>query len=766
MNEDLDSDHSNCLVCCCGREDCPYLLHSSRILSQVQSDAQKAGELGQVCVSRPGMTTSIKTRDSVTNSSPPWQALLYRHESYVADAEQDRKRMLQSLEYLEQEKRSVEERNTQTIEDNRLLLDQLESLNAALAESDSRILSLTECLRSAEAQIDRLTGLAARTDLLNAELARFEDEQAALLKTLAITKEDERTATLRFQRAERTIASLQDQMDSIERDAREERERHIEVVGRIERRRAVEMELSTAAGRLKGAAASKTLPNDKSGSSVVSHFVKDILQDNANLQLGIVELKELLDQSNDEVEKLRQMMVVQGVQESPSTPTATTPNLGTELGAKELHVHHHYHAPSAIAEQPKPTRKDITRRPRKKRISLTSPHTALPSGIHTPRLSVSLRHSNHPSTSSAILSQTSVTVPNQRASIKRWSMQSSQTAMSSVPSSPYNESIFDRVFSDNATDLSRPTSPESNGALSPLASGPIEARHDSIPRFSLDAGMRTSSEGAMSISQQLLGTTRSSSKGKPKRDSGGEIDSWSAGYHSVILEENEELQQIEPQTESDEFNPHNVMRPGLRRAASHESLISISGMDIHTLQSRPSQLLAGGGRRVLSSESSKAALTGTSAVAIHASPRPSHNNSLTYLSSIAESQRKSASIQKKSSMGNIGSKVGWVFGRWGYAATSSTLASTPEGGEASPRQQRTRETRHSEGASTQAASPSVHSFDSATSAPSTFKMPIFLRPPGINQAGPIFGFGPETPLPREPVVKSFDIDALRDSLDS
>lgn len=698
------------------------------------------------------------------------QALLYRHESYVADAENDRKRMLENLEILEQEKRSVEERNAHTIEENRKLLDQLESLNAALVESDSRILSLTECLHSAEAQIERLTGLAARTDLLHAELARFEEEQEALQKSLEITKEDERTAILRFQRAERTIASLQDQMDSIERDAREERERHIEVIGRMERRRAVELELSTAAGRLKGAAASRTLPNDKNGSSVVSHFVKDILQDNANLQIGIVELKELLDRSNDEVEKLRQMMIQQGVQQSPSTPAATTPNLGTELGAKELHVHHHYHAPSTI-EQPRPARKEIARRPRKKRISLTSSHFAPPSGTHTPRSSVSMGHSNNPSTSSAILSQTSVTIPNQRTSIKRWSMQSSQTAISSVPSSPYNESIFDRVFSDNATDLSRPTSPESNVDFSPVASEPIGPRHDSIPRFSLDVGMRTSSEGAMPFSQQLLGASRS--KGKSKRAlTGAEIDPWSTSYHSIILEEeNEEQQQTESQIEYERYNPNIVMRPGLCRAASHESLISISGMDIHTLQSRPSQLLADSGRSVLFSGTSQAALTGTSAVAIHASSRPSHNNSLSYLSSIAGSQRKPVGIQRKHSMGNLGSKVGWVFGRWGYAASESpSLTSTAEQVEPSEESKvtgrsKSRETRHSEGANAFiAATPSLHSMDSAKSASLTVKRQIVMRPPGINQSGPIFGFGPEVPLLREPVIKDLDVDALRESL--
>jgi hypothetical protein len=699
--------------------------------------------------------------------------------------------MLENLETLEQEKRSVEERNAHTIEENRQLLYQLESLNAALVESDSRILSLTQCLRSAEAQIDRLTGLAARTDLLNDQLARFEDEQAALQEALATTKEDERTAMLRFQRAERTIASLQDQMDSIEREAREERERHVEVVGRMERRRAVEMELSTAAGRLKGAAASKTLPNDKNGSSVVSHFVKDILQDNANLQLGIVELKELLDQSNDEVEKLRQMMVQQGIQESPSPPTATTPNLGAELGAKELHVHHHYHAPSAAAEQPKPARKEITRRPRKKRISLTSSHFAPPSGSHTARSSVSAGHSRNPSTSSAILSQTAVTIPSQRASIKRWSMQSSQTALtsaSSVPSSPYSESIFDRVFGDNATELSCPTSPESNGALSPLASGPIEPRLDTIPRFSLDAGMRTSSEGAMPLSQQLLGSARGSNKGKAKRESySGEIDPWSTGYHSIILEENEEIQQTDSQPGSEEFDPNVVMRPGLRRRASHESLISVSGMDIHTLQSRPSQLLAGGGRRI----SSQPALTGTSAVAIHASSRPSHNNSLSYLSSIAQSHRKpGAGIQKKSSMGNLGSKVGWVFGRWGYAASALSITSEDsngtgadgredsrsEGGERNgtpASQSRNREGRGSESASTKAETPSIYSIESAKSAPmppTSETNPInpaklmFLRPTGINQSGPIFGFGPEPQLPSEPVVKILDLSGLKESL--
>jgi chromosome segregation ATPase len=157
------------------------------------------------------------------------QALLIRHESYVADAEQERRRMEEKVEQLEIEKRELEEKNAGTIEENHRLLDQLETLNTACAESELKILSMTELLRSTDQELERLTGLAARTEGLQIQLARLEDEQAALHATLATTKEEEHTVLLRWQKAERTILSLQDQIDKIERDAREERERHAEV---------------------------------------------------------------------------------------------------------------------------------------------------------------------------------------------------------------------------------------------------------------------------------------------------------------------------------------------------------------------------------------------------------------------------------------------------------------------------------------------------------------------------------------------------------
>jgi chromosome segregation ATPase len=158
------------------------------------------------------------------------QALLIRHESYVSDAEQDRRRMEEKVDVLELAKRDLEEKNARTVEENRKLTEQLESLSNACAESELKILSMTELLRSADQELERLTGLAARTEGLQIQLGRLEDEQAALHATITTTKEQEHAVLLRWQKAERTVISLSDQIDRIERDAREERERHAEVI--------------------------------------------------------------------------------------------------------------------------------------------------------------------------------------------------------------------------------------------------------------------------------------------------------------------------------------------------------------------------------------------------------------------------------------------------------------------------------------------------------------------------------------------------------
>ncbi|PMD23608.1 hypothetical protein NA56DRAFT_621981 [Hyaloscypha hepaticicola] len=315
------------LRCCCGRTECAYLKHNCVALDDLEKEVRTAAQLGQ--------------------------ALLVRHEQYMHDAEKDRMEMSAKIEKLELDKKALEQSNAKNIEENRGLLNQLEELNTTVTESETHIKSLETTLQATRQELRKLEGLASRTHDLEVQLVALEQEQELLQKTVITTQEEERSAIQRWKKAERRLVQLSDQLEKIEREARDERERHVEVLGRMERQRAVERELDTAAGRLKGAAAATT-GIGKNGSNVVSHFVKDILQDNANLQMGIVELREMLMNSNEEVQLLReQLLLHQPIldNENGSGP----PTLKAELASKEppepqiisqaLHIHHHYHTP-------------------------------------------------------------------------------------------------------------------------------------------------------------------------------------------------------------------------------------------------------------------------------------------------------------------------------------------------------------------------------------------------------------------------------------
>ncbi|MCJ1362356.1 hypothetical protein MMC16_001459 [Acarospora aff. strigata] len=649
------------------------------------------------------------------------QALLIRHETYMAEAEAERSRMAANNYRLVTDNKQLEVANTRIIEENRIMLNQLEDLNRTVTESSTQINSLTATLASARHELQRITVLAGRAAQLEEQLLTLEREQEQLQQELATTKEDERSATRRCKIAERTIGSLQQQVDRIEQEAREERERHAEVVERLGRRRAVERELENAAGRLKGAAATSGLGIERNGGSVVSHFVADILQDNANLQIGIVELREMLLISNEEVESLRERMVLHQPVVSDNEDGSQNPNLNRELGLEKiengvgaLHVHHHYHS----AERPGPSVKEknpVYRRSKRKRNLVSPSSFASLRASHSCETSASdFGKYAHPTAAATILSQTSVTIPpavlpNPR---KVWSIQSdkrlSSYGASSVPSSPqsaFRDAIFDR--NDLTMDSSRPTSPESNMIESPM----LFTMHrnqipDLTPRsYSTPAAFQLKTQESRTVPPKLTPASENyfhNGFGVPKTG------------HAAILEEEESSNPPEDSSTPDpysnsKYSPIPQTRP-IHHSTSHESLLSVSGMDIHTLRSRPSQLLnlhrhplAPQRSLVISQHptglmSSEPVLSATTAVArpAHHHPRrgydknssntSQYNRSHSLLSNIANTNN---TISKKSSFDlspsetsptagapgqtqTLGSRVGgWVFGKWGVAPVTS-----------------------------------------------------------------------------------------------
>jgi len=620
------------------------------------------------------------------------QALLHRHEAYMAEAEEERKKMGACIERLEGEKRELEAENKKTIEENRYLLDQLEDINNRVVDCDTQILSLNNTLLSTRKELERLNVLAAQTTQLEAELANFEREQEVLQHQLVNKGKDERTAVQRWKGAERTIGTLQEQVDRIEREAVEERVRHTEVVARFERRRAVERELEGAAGRLKGAAAATTL--EKNGSNtVVSHFVKDILQDNAKLQLGIVELREMLMGSNQEVENLRQqMMLHQPVQPRPDGPQRVV-SLSSELAKtatnealQDFHVHHHYHAAPTVETKKKGP---SVRRPKKLRNS-TSPGLRTPSsGAQTPRTMPTSPYmrATPPSAAATILSQTSVTIPppSDQSHWRQWSMQSSQppssTAASSLPSSPQSAfgslSLFDAL--DDAQDSSRPTTPGSTTFGSPTV-GPRQYKRSS------DALIRSlPAHAGASIPQSISSVLHDA--GTNANDEDVDANAFPLLEHSTILEEPEEDSTTRPSTKdsglddfvADHFTSIQNMRPRLHRANSHDSILSTRNVDIPKLRSKGSQLLTSQGFTPRTSLGSSSASVGPVTSSTSAIVQPSrtargydssnYNRLLLGNTSASTASTEPAPTEKS----KLGKRVGgWMFGKWGNMPTAST----------------------------------------------------------------------------------------------
>ncbi|RHZ53379.1 uncharacterized protein CDV56_106047 [Aspergillus thermomutatus] len=716
------------------------------------------------------------------------QALLHRHESYMAEAEEDRRRLLTNIENLEREKRQVEAENARIIEENRGLLEQLDSLNKAVAESDAHAKSLVATLDSTEAELRKVTMSAARAAELEVQLAQMEAEQSRLQETLQNAQEDSKSAVQRWKKAECTLRDLHDQVDRIEKEAREERERHTELIQRMERRRAVERELDGAAGRLKGAAAAQELGRNHGNPNVVSRFVRDILQDNANLQMGIIELREMLESSNQEVQNLRDQILshqplTSAGEDDEREPRPPSTTLNHELEPKEsrrvsqeFHIHHHYHTPS-ISVGSKKDKTTIFRRSKKRRSlgAATVMHSASTSqmsrkSLHQPQSSVS--------STSTILSQTSVSIPPAAAS-HRWSLRSpaADSSLASSPQSGYRaSSIFDRV--ERGSESSQPTSPESTAFSSPI----MVSRHKSvpfdIPFRPLDGldGTERVGDDSMHMAYDYFGD----------HTNYAELDR--RPLQSVIPEEMEDSSSTQyaesvpdrpPAIPDDVFStPHS---PTLRRRQSHESLFSIAGMDIHTPSRRPSRisdhlqssLPIRAPRRIISPSpelfSPSPVISTSTVTADREPPKTSEHSPRKFLATVAGRNRAADALWAVSAdSGSTESTVtpnrktslsrrvgGWVRGRWGIAAVSADGNAKPqvESDALAP------ENTDSPGPARPSSAGARRSRSSFDAVPN-----LRYRYPGVNQTGPIMGLRPP---PRAPVLlhaEQLDEGLLRESL--
>ena len=535
------------------------------------------------------------------------QALLDRHESYMAESEAERRRMAADIFKHEQNNRGLERQNAKIVAENRILQGQLEGLNSTVEDSDAHIRALTSTLGSAQFEVQRLTALAQKAAELETQLAALELGQMRLERALEDSEKNEKLAISRWKNSEARLRDLNQLVEKIEKEAETERERHLELISRMERKRTVQEEQEDAAGRLKGAASASSLNGNDRGTGVVSHFMRDLLQDNANLQAGVVELRELLQTSNDEVQKLKDQLLLHPGMLPIDSQLEHQKLLEQELDqtvvpqpfSQQVHVFHHYHAKlsNRKGRVPFPPRNGRKR-------TLVGLHLATPV-LSMPQTTPSWKSQRKPSSESYASLK-----PRAEPVLERWTAQSiaaGGTGLSSIPSSSYSRrsssSIFDRV--DSVPDLSKPTSPKSVDCPSPNRAHredpftlPVQAfREDSdgeelsgcnIPEEIL---REMDCKASLVLPRKTRITDQRADKQEAKIPEGEPLlpsDTVRDAVNGIISETTSMAKETpcldlgtHSSTPSGAIDDSSLSKLVLRRASSHGSLVSISGMDIH-----------------------------------------------------------------------------------------------------------------------------------------------------------------------------------------
>ncbi|KAI9825025.1 MAG: hypothetical protein M1826_007103 [Phylliscum demangeonii] len=601
--------------CCCGRSSCDYDEQRSLIMSELHRDIHTAAHVGQ--------------------------ALLTRHEAYVADAQREKREMNCLLEKLETGKRDVEAQNAKLLQENKDLLEQLEDLNRALIDSDAQVNSLTATIEAHRHEIRRLANLASRTTRLESQINTMELELTELQKAIAMAEVTEKESSQRWKTAEKRVQFLQEEVDRIEAQAAAERESQEEAIARLEHARGVDAE-KIRAGHSSGND-SAMLHQVTTGHRVLSRFVEDLLQDNSSLQANVAELRDLLLTSNEETERLRDELLSQ-----PPRPSSSPNSLSKELSKATasstpvFHVHNHYYDPQSIKLRAMVRRARIKRNPG---LSSKSAETLRPRSSSRRVIMPRQLTSN----AATLLSATSVTVP-----LRARRRPSGSTAPPSGASTPLVSSL--RAFpsrqsvSDSALGSSRPTTPDTIGPT---------------PASSTTA--RCSPELRARFSKHLLASVPAPAAAVDHLDLASPSAPTVSGHADAITSSRD--------------------APSMpRRNGSHESLLSISGMDIHTVRPRPPHAATVSGRNFFPRTALLGASAASAAMATHhdvmgaisaarRSPTGLQRHRQSLASHYAGARPDTDSLRRK-----LG---GWVWNRWAtttgnaHAHGHPSLSATP-----------------------------------------------------------------------------------------
>ena len=270
------------LRCCCGRADCAYLEHNNAAVDDIEKKLERAAQLGQVRALSPVLSCRRSTlarshspseclrhtmfnvnqtchtldlftcrltcssscprqcpsyrcnmhaprkpsqEDSSSGLTFALQALLTRHESYVAESQQEHTRLDAKIAQLEVDRTALQNANERMVAENKELLSKLETLNDSYKASDNTVKTLEALLHDTEMEVRRLNRLARRAEDLGIRVQEMDKQRAELMQRLADGETESRSTLTRWRESERKVKQLELEVQKIEWEARMDREK-------------------------------------------------------------------------------------------------------------------------------------------------------------------------------------------------------------------------------------------------------------------------------------------------------------------------------------------------------------------------------------------------------------------------------------------------------------------------------------------------------------------------------------------------------------
>lgn len=311
-SQTVDKQTSNSSICN-NLERCTSCLRHEKTISTLGTQLKTAAELGQ--------------------------ALLVRHQDYVATAENDKAEMRSEILELTERLKLADSESAKISDNNSQLIKQMSIVNDSLFVSEAKVEQLTRTLQDQHSQLTKVNNKATKTEGLESQITMLESAQENLQQECHNAMQEKRLAEARWRKTERMLEKLTVQYEKLEQESMS----------------------SDASPRPQDLYTEPVTP--------IQGFIKNVLQENSSLEHTVTELREKLSFFKEEVKDLRTQL---SVHNSRSGFSESTDN------QREVHHHHHFHvAPPTLHPKQQAT-------PRLQSRPSPFPYAGLLSGIPTP----------------------------------------------------------------------------------------------------------------------------------------------------------------------------------------------------------------------------------------------------------------------------------------------------------------------------------------------------------------------------------------------